>query len=420
MNYSFSLLFASVFFSVCSMSAQKIDAVSSSEISIIEAAPTGNLWIGLKAGGCVKYDPTNGSVSKFDKSNTLMRTDSVSAVDMVTINNKLNVLMATEDGVYINKQGVWDSVSNLPDADVNDIALAQNGNLVFATDDSGIIVYDTNYNWIKSLNKKTIPSMPTNSIYELARRNINCNKIYAATDNGIVSVDVSTNALTVYDKVTTNMPSDDVHCILANKTCNNEYVVGTDKGISVCAGTTCTNYSNTNGLSSNNISTLERDSLGRLWIGTEDSGLIVYDNVNFTKITKADGLPSNIITDITCISNSCTCYVGTEDAGVVQIGCDKKVVKKLNISSVIDVQNQKVLVLYPQPASDRLHFDLTEQVSNIQFTMIDFSGKIVKSQYFEDITQFDVPVLDIPNGIYSYIIRNNKGLSISGKTMIAK
>jgi ligand-binding sensor domain-containing protein len=53
-----------------------------------------------------------------------------------------------------------------------------------------------------------------------------------------------------------------------------------------------------NGLPSNSIQAIFRDSRGFIWIGTE-AGLCKYDGINFKIYTTSDGLPGNRIWSIT-------------------------------------------------------------------------------------------------------------------------
>jgi len=76
-------------------------------------------------------------------------------------------------------------------------------------------------------------------------------------------------------------------------------------------GTTWTVYNTTStpALPSTNISSLAKDNIGNIWIGTKGAGLVKFDGVNFTTYNTSNGLPSNTIT---CIeTNGMQVYVGT-------------------------------------------------------------------------------------------------------------
>ncbi len=60
------------------------------------------------------------------------------------------------------------------------------------------------------------------------------------------------------------------------------------------------------------VTCLMTDSRGRLWIGTNDSGIARYENGEFTFFTMEDGLPANSIRSFAEMGNGCV-YAGTTD-----------------------------------------------------------------------------------------------------------
>lgn len=407
-------------FQIHAQQAQETNSINSNEISIIEASPSGLVWIGLANGGCVRLDSKTGATGFFNKSNTVMKSDSIKAIDSRVIGGVLHVMMASDKGVVYQHGGVWDTVANLPDVKVTDISIGVGNRILFSTRDSGIAVFDTNFNFIKTLKKEVIGAMPTNRIRKMSRKNLKCNTIYAASEKGVIKID-SANNVTLLNTSVTGVLSDTVTCLYANPACDDKVYIGTEKGMTVCNGMTCTAFTKANGLSSEFITVIEKDSMGGTWIGTRDSGLIYYDNnTTFTKITTKDGLPSNKITDIHCVPNSCSCFIGTEDNGLTVVGCDKKVGSKLNISSIFDLINSKAVTAFPQPANEIINFKLSEQVNNLNFQMFDYAGKLVKSEKLNQVQEFSIEVLDLPQGFYSYVIKDNKGLYLGGKTAVVR
>src|ERR1700758_5120304 len=74
--------------------------------------------------------------------------------------------------------------------------------------------------------------------------------------------------------------------------------LGTEEGLARFDGIHFTTFDtrNTPGLRSNRISTLLADSKKRLWIGTDNGGLTLFENGRFKKLTTRNGLDSNAIT----------------------------------------------------------------------------------------------------------------------------
>ena len=52
-----------------------------------------------------------------------------------------------------------------------------------------------------------------------------------------------------------------------------------------------------------NITVIETDSEGNIWLGTQGNGLLKYDGLKFTTYRKENGLPSNFILDILIDNN---------------------------------------------------------------------------------------------------------------------
>lgn len=61
-----------------------------------------------------------------------------------------------------------------------------------------------------------------------------------------------------------------------------------------------------------NVTAMITDESGRLWIGTNDRGIAVYDNGRFSFITKEDGLPANSIRTLLADGNG-QVYAGTTE-----------------------------------------------------------------------------------------------------------
>lgn len=85
-----------------------------------------------------------------------------------------------------------------------------------------------------------------------------------------------------------------------------------------------------------NVTSLLNDSKGRLWIGTNDNGVVCYENNTYTFFTVEDGLPCNSI----------RCFAEADD-GSIYIGTTDKICKidKKDKISVLDCENVYVISL---------------------------------------------------------------------------
>ena len=72
-----------------------------------------------------------------------------------------------------------------------------------------------------------------------------------------------------------------------------------------------------------NVTEMVTDQEGRLWIGTNDHGLVVYEKGNFSFLTKEDGLPANAVRTLMTTADG-SIYVGTTDE-IARIDSNKQV-----------------------------------------------------------------------------------------------
>ncbi len=73
---------------------------------------------------------------------------------------------------------------------------------------------------------------------------------------------------------------------------------GTRIGVSRYDGTSFTNYTTSQGLANNYVMSITEDKWGKLWFGTR-IGLSCYDGTSFTNFTTAQGLANNVVYSIT-------------------------------------------------------------------------------------------------------------------------
>ncbi|MCR5590758.1 MAG: response regulator [Lachnospiraceae bacterium] len=117
----------------------------------------------------------------------------------------------------------------------------------------------------------------------------------ALTGGGYVATKQISNAgyaSRLYDS-SNGLPTSDANCILG---ASDGYVwIGGYGGIMRYDGTTFTRMDTSSGLTSGRG--LFEDSLGRIWVGTNDNGVVVIDGNDRVHITYKEGLPSSSIRD---------------------------------------------------------------------------------------------------------------------------
>ncbi|MEE3466802.1 MAG: ATP-binding protein [Eubacterium sp.] len=118
------------------------------------------------------------------------------------------------------------------------------------------------------------------------------------------------------------LPTSDANCVFSAK--DGYLWVGGYSGIFRYDGMTFERFDSTNGLTSGRV--IFQDDKDRMWIGTNDNGIVVMDSMDplkATRITYKDGLPASSIRGI-CQCGDGTIVAGTA-SGVVRVDQDMKV-----------------------------------------------------------------------------------------------
>ncbi|MCL2169197.1 MAG: HD domain-containing protein [Defluviitaleaceae bacterium] len=123
---------------------------------------------------------------------------------------------------------------------------------------------------------------------------------YSAADEGGGSERFLANyALTIYSTTYNNFPSDESNAVI--QTSDGFMWFGGYNGLFRYdgAGFTIWNALTPGGFGSSSIRALYEDAGGVLWIGTNDRGIVAFENGEFTVYDRGDGLPSNTVRTVT-------------------------------------------------------------------------------------------------------------------------
>ncbi len=128
--------------------------------------------------------------------------------------------------------------------------------------------------------------------------------------------------------VNDGLPSNKIYAVL--KDSRGILWTGTDKGISKIQNNFVTNYTEDNGIAYNNCWAITEDTTNNLWFGSYGGGITHFDGKKFTAINTSNGLINNYIRKLFVYKNFL--YVGTK-AGVSIINTkNKKIINsKINI-----------------------------------------------------------------------------------------
>jgi ligand-binding sensor domain-containing protein len=194
-------------------------------------------------------------------------------------------------------------------------------------------------------------------------------------------------------------------------------LVGTKGGFSRCpAGLPCQNFTTANGLIENDITAIMEDCTGRIWLGTRDSGMMIFDAGTFTRLTTANGLPDNHIMSVGLITNDCTVWVGSKDGNITVVDSAKQVVNIL--TAIRKYDNETAVRVFPQPATNHVQFTFDRQVS-AEFRMVDIKGQSVFVQQLNNASFINADVSGFATGMYFYSVTDPyKGVTKTGKVSV--
>ena len=147
------------------------------------------------------------------------------------------------------------------------------------------ILLPQNHEWINYFNGDIITAIEVDG-----------NFIWVATSGGgLVKIEKSDGSPTFYNKINSDLPSNEVACIAIDGSGNKW--IGTRDGLAKFDGSNWTIYNKSNsGLPDNNVHCIVIDNSGNKWIGTGGGGLAKFDNSNWTVYnTSNSDLPNDWI-----------------------------------------------------------------------------------------------------------------------------
>ena len=418
-NFTLAVL---IFISISTNAQSRSTQSFFGDVSVIELATNGNVWIGSPSHGCAAFIASSQTWSQFTTANSSMRSDSVTAISLYAIHGVGHSFMGTTNGIGYKHGAAWDTLAGLIDPYVIDIVHSYYDNRLYVATKGGISVFnDTSLVHITDLT--TSNTLPHGNITCMESKTImNPGFYYGTSDSGYYYTLDGINYMHK-DVDSANLTHNHVNFIFVDTVGANAYC-GTKGGFSAC-GTTgmgpCTNLSDTLGLPQNDVTAIDIDCHGDIWIGTRDSGVVFFYNGSFNhhRITTADGLPSNRITAINCHPGTCLTYIGTADAGAVMTDSMYNIVQLP--TGISNLQNEQMNVkVYPQPSSDILNFVLGEELKAGEVSLFDISGKKVLLQKINNAASFSISVKNLEQGFYFYSIRNEKTVLKTGKVSVLR
>jgi ligand-binding sensor domain-containing protein len=392
-------------------------SIGITDISVIEIAPNGDVWVGSLGQGIAFYNAAQQSWNYYNTANTpLLTSDTVYDIKPKVINGVERSYIATAKGVsYSMSGGGWDTLSNLGGGKVWGVNI--NTDSVWALRGNALVNFDSSNVFRQSF------ASPFPAISCVQRSNSTCSGFWAGTANNGLFYTSNGVAFTFIDTSAPNKKLVDnrVNALATDNSCSTVFVA-TKGGFSVCplTGPSCQNFTTANStLPQNDITDLVIGCSGQVWLTTRDSGVVVFENQIFTRVTTANGLTDNRTSAIGCNIADCSAYVGTPTGDIAIIDSAKTV--QLVLSTVKNISRGGISVsVFPQPAKDKIHFVGKEEWNNAVLTLTDLSGRTVAQVTGNTTNCITLDVSALSAGMYLYRISTHGVTLKSGRVEVMK
>lgn len=412
--------------SLFSQSVQSIQNIGLGEITVLEEAGNGDLWVGSAYQGVAFLDNTLHTWQYYSTANTSQfKSDSITSISFGLIGGVKHAFIGTTNGLVYNHGGTWDTLAlssnSYADRYVTGVSLIASDTF-WASTLNGLLAYDTTTLHIAQAYTTGTSTIPYNVTTVAEKNGNNCRGFTVGTpNNGVIyTTDGST-----FSKVDTTIPNfqlvnNHVQAICIDNNCARR-LIGTRGGFSECpTGIPCQNFTTANGMPQNDVTAVAMACNGDIWVGTRDSGIVVFSNATIKgRITTANGLTSDKITSISFTGGICTGYVGTTDGNVVVTDTADHVVNILN--GVNDVSTSSFDVhVYPQPSGSQLTFRFAKELTNAEIYLTDISGRQLQDVPVRNASILTMDVSSLPSGLYFYRLISDSQQLRTGKVQVMR
>ena len=392
--------------------SRNIESIGIDNITIIEIADNNDIWAGSLTKGVAFYQVSTGQWAYFDSLNVPMRSNSVTSIAITPIAGVPHSFIGTASGGVITQPGTWDTIAQVAGTIIHGIAYRPDS--LWVVTGSNFVRYDSSFNHVQN--------------YTNTHPGITCVKAgpgpcpgfwFGTVNSGCY---FTSNATNLTDSINTSagggqLVNNHVNAIAIEPQCDRVFV-GTQGGFSSCplTGPPCQNYTTSNGLPQNDVSAVVIGCGGNVWIGTRDSGVVVYNTQNqqFTRVTTA----SSQISALACAKN-CITYVGSPDGTITQVDSNKTVIGVMTGIKTLGRDLFSVNV-FPQPSGDQINFAFEKEIANGDLYLSDMSGRILQQISLKGATQTSADVSSLNDGIYFYHLYSNNQLVKTGKLDVIK
>lgn len=249
------------------------------EVMVIELGAHDTILLGTMSNGLSIYNSTTQIATTFDNTNSPLTDDTILAVLFRSVANVEHIFVGSQNGLLRFRNNTWDTLSHIGHQKVNGLLMTAGDTLWVLTANNGAIIFDsTGDNYLGTFTTGN-SSIPTNLISAAQRGNAGCGDYAMGTSNKgcFYTSDGVTYSVLDTSAAGKRLVNNNVTAVYMKNDCSAR-LVGTVAGYSSCPpGLNCTNFTVNNGLPQNHITAIGEDCNGKIWLGTHDSGIIIYN-----------------------------------------------------------------------------------------------------------------------------------------------
>lgn len=414
------------FVSAYSQKARELRNIGIAEITVIEEGLNNDVWVGSAAEGVAFYSGTAQTWLYYNSSNTpQFRSDSITSISFGLIGGVQHAFIGTTNGLVYNHGGTWDTLPSASpmrgDRFVTGVALISSDTLWSSTL-NGIVAYDTSTLQIVAGYTTANSLAPYNHTNCAERHGYVCPGFAAGTADSGVFYTLNGSSFSKIDTTIADFRLVDnrINVICVDNNCTRR-IIGTKGGFSICpVGMACENFTTANGLPEDNVTAISEDCHGMIWIGTADSGIVVYnDSLVLARISMINGLSNNQITSISFAGGDCTGYIAMGDGNIAEVDTTYRVTGIINGLHVVSQQEFEVRV-YPQPSGGQLNFLFGDELAEGHVSITDIRGSLLESVAFKNASLVSADVSRLPDGLYFYTLSAAGQQIKAGKVEVLK
>jgi ligand-binding sensor domain-containing protein/signal transduction histidine kinase len=278
------------------------DGMANNTVNALAADSNGNIWIGGPKG-----------LSKFNghkfQHYILQAPESPQANTVTEIKTGNGDTMWCRAGgkLYFAAKGKTHALQ-VPDSAARVTAVLPDGNNVWAATNTGTVFRYRGKKWDSlKISETALPNAPTvYSIYKDSRQTV-----WLTTNAGLFRITTfGIRPFTINNQPIYNLPP----LITATEDRSGSLWLGTTSGAIRLRDSSFTYYNKRNGFTDNNIFDAITDKEGNIWFASDGQGVFRYSGAQFTVLDESMGLPSGQITSIAASFGRL--YLGTYDAGL--------------------------------------------------------------------------------------------------------